>query len=419
MFLFMILIKSAKKNKDNFTNEKAFVTNNMSRYVNDDEICSFHDISISSIDKSDDSITDFCNKNAVSNILEKNTQNPINDSFFFENQRDAIEFAYDEYITTFSFSTDDDNGFNVQKIEIKLFCNQKQLMLCLKKYENSSKDIAIDQQFLMILLNSRYQCFNFIDQGCSGKVFKACNTKTGEKVAIKIIHCGKNRNLFLHNELLIYSNLQHKNMVKFHEAFAYMNILILIMEFVQFSLYNCPFLLIDNQKISLQLIDVVEFLHERGIVHNDIIRKNILIDNESNIRLVDFGEAKINHETQMLFSNTLSSYRIEKLNKTTYDPKLDIIETEKIATIIRRIYVDHYEMKMQTDPNLNSIVYEEFSDEENPYCNGYFQNIESKTLAKILYDCMLQKSNCGCSLFELRERMIDFFKNEEIQMQPS
>ena len=42
-----------------------------------------------------------------------------------------------------------------------------------------------------------------------------------------------------------------------------------------------------------QLVDVLNYTHQKGIVHRDIKPGNIFIDNECNIKLLDFGIAKI------------------------------------------------------------------------------------------------------------------------------
>lgn len=44
---------------------------------------------------------------------------------------------------------------------------------------------------------------------------------------------------------------------------------------------------------AAQLIDTLEFIHEREIIHRDIKPENILLDNDMRIKVTDFGSAKI------------------------------------------------------------------------------------------------------------------------------
>lgn len=44
---------------------------------------------------------------------------------------------------------------------------------------------------------------------------------------------------------------------------------------------------------SAQMIDTIEFMHERDIIHRDLKPENILLDSEWRIKVTDFGSAKI------------------------------------------------------------------------------------------------------------------------------
>lgn len=49
----------------------------------------------------------------------------------------------------------------------------------------------------------------------------------------------------------------------------------------------------EAQKYMLQLLSAVDYLHKRGVAHRDLKPENLLLDENDNIKVSDFGLATI------------------------------------------------------------------------------------------------------------------------------
>lgn len=51
--------------------------------------------------------------------------------------------------------------------------------------------------------------------------------------------------------------------------------------------------LVSARYYAAQLIDTIEFMHDKGVIHRDLKPENILLDDDMRIKITDFGSAKI------------------------------------------------------------------------------------------------------------------------------
>ncbi len=152
----------------------------------------------------------------------------------------------------------------------------------------------------------RFELQELLGQGGMGSVYKARQRFTGQIVAIKMLHAGRDQQTYLRfkQEGKAASALKHPNIATVLDfGIADSGQAYLVMEFVEgMSLEQA----IDTTlrmpverclKIFIQVCDALLEAHEHGIVHRDLKPSNIMLTQASNghetIKLVDFGVAKM------------------------------------------------------------------------------------------------------------------------------
>uniref|UniRef100_A0ABM0MTK8 Hormonally up-regulated neu tumor-associated kinase homolog A-like n=1 Tax=Saccoglossus kowalevskii TaxID=10224 RepID=A0ABM0MTK8_SACKO len=142
-----------------------------------------------------------------------------------------------------------------------------------------------------------------LGEGSFAKVKEGLHVITGETVAVKIIDKMKARQdpyirRNMRREGKILQMVRHPNIIKLLETMETDNHYYLIMEFCRngnvmskvTTASNCTGMSeAEVRKYLRQLISAVDYLHRAGIVHRDLKIENLLLDNDDNIRLIDFG----------------------------------------------------------------------------------------------------------------------------------
>ncbi|XP_068452917.1 NUAK family SNF1-like kinase 1 [Clinocottus analis] len=148
-------------------------------------------------------------------------------------------------------------------------------------------------------LKHRYELMETLGKGTYGKVRKAVERASLRTVAIKSIR--KERitddldRVHIQREIEITASLRHPNIVRFHEVFESRDKIVIVMEFAsRGELYDYvqerrrlpeP----EARSIFRQIASAVHYCHKNGVVHRDLKLENILLDQELNVKLADFG----------------------------------------------------------------------------------------------------------------------------------
>ena len=152
------------------------------------------------------------------------------------------------------------------------------------------------------ILNDRYHINSELGQGGMGVVYHGYDTKLERDVAIKVLsELGVSTEGYsrLIREAQSVARLNHPNIVTIYDVGEHNKIPFVIMELVEgYSLSeNPPESLDEVILVTRQLCAALEHAHSQGIIHRDIKPENVLVTNSQQIKLMDFGLARIDAST--------------------------------------------------------------------------------------------------------------------------
>ncbi len=149
----------------------------------------------------------------------------------------------------------------------------------------------------------KYKLTRFIGEGGMASVYEGTHERLGTKVAVKILNpvltANKEIRLRFENEARFMASLNHPNITKVIDFDEQPEMLSIVMELLEgqdlSSLIKSGGALTPEQAIPIftQILDAFQYAHSKGIVHRDIKPSNIFISGGNQVKILDFGIAKI------------------------------------------------------------------------------------------------------------------------------
>jgi Tol biopolymer transport system component len=142
-----------------------------------------------------------------------------------------------------------------------------------------------------------YEIVSAIGAGGMGEVYRAKDTKLHRDVAVKVLPASwvndPDRLMRFEREAHVLASLNHSNIAAIYglEKNA------LVMELVTGETLTGPLPLPTALSYARQIAEALEYAHEKGVVHRDLKPANVMITAEGQVKLLDFGLAKIAEQT--------------------------------------------------------------------------------------------------------------------------
>jgi serine/threonine protein kinase/Tfp pilus assembly protein PilF len=184
---------------------------------------------------------------------------------------------------------------------------------------------------------SHYKILEKLGEGGMGVVYKARDIKLDREVAIKFLpqHLTTDsveKERFVH-EAKATSALNHTNVTTIYEIDEFEGQTFIVMEYCQGEtlrqlVQKEPLSIRKVLDIAVQICEGLAVAHEKGIVHRDIKSDNIMLTPRGQVKIMDFGLAKLKGATRLTQSRstlgTASYMSPEQAQREEVDHRSDI-----------------------------------------------------------------------------------------------
>ncbi|KAG8484455.1 hypothetical protein CXB51_023760 [Gossypium anomalum] len=236
-------------------------------------------------------------------------------------------------------------------------------------------------------LFGKYELGKLLGCGAFAKVYHARDVDSGQSVAIKAVSKKKvlKGGFMAHvkREIAIMRRLRHPNIVKLIEVLATKTKVYFVMEFAKggelFTRISKGRFSEDlSRRYFQQLISAVRFCHSRGVFHRDLKPENLLLDENWNLKITDFGLSAVTDQIRPdgllhTLCGTPAYVAPEILAKKGYDgAKVDVwscgivlyvlhagylpFNDPNLMVMYRRIYKGEFRFPKWTSPDLRRFL---------------------------------------------------------------
>jgi serine/threonine protein kinase/tetratricopeptide (TPR) repeat protein len=152
------------------------------------------------------------------------------------------------------------------------------------------------------LILDRYRIERLLGTGGMGQVYLAEDTNLDHKVAIKFLPSYMEANELAKRRLIgeakAAAQLEHPNICRVYKVKEDANRTFIVMQYVDGKtladrIKDKPLDLRETLDVAMQILEALAEAHSHGIVHRDIKPRNVMINSRGQVKVLDFGLAKV------------------------------------------------------------------------------------------------------------------------------
>ena len=183
-----------------------------------------------------------------------------------------------------------------------------------------------------------FRITGILGKGGFGKVYQARHRVSGVVYALKVMNrkwiSSKGMTSRVENEISIHGSIEHNAVVKMHTYFKDEKFIYLVLDLCSNGnlyrhvrgAYKRKRTISHSQRIEFfrQIVEGVKHLHAQRIVHRDLKLSNLLLDDNMNIKICDFGLAMLVRpdKSQRTVCGTVNYMAPEVADNKPYNPVL-------------------------------------------------------------------------------------------------